>query len=85
MLTSCVRLLTFGDSLTAGMSTRDAAYTPYARSMQDSLQQLGTAATVVPRGVVMKSVHTMPARLRSELKAASYEGILILGGSNDLW
>ena len=46
---------------------------------------VGTEASVASKGVVMESVHAMPKRLRGVCEQASFDSILVLGGSNDLW
>ena len=80
-----LQLLTFGDSLTAGLTDRDAPYTPYGRAMQDELEKCGLPAAVISSGIVMESVHSMPCRLQDECAHVAYDSILIIGGSNDLW
>lgn len=82
MLLLPTRILAFGDSLTAGMVARDT-YAPYGDRVAARL-----GAAVTSRGVVMESVHAMPARLRRVLadnNDARFDAMIILGGSNDLW
>ena len=79
-----LRVYAFGDSLTAGMVDR-ATYTPYGASLQKLLPE---DSVVESSGVVLESCHAMPARLARELSAreeSTFDVILILGGSNDLW
>ena len=65
------RILAFGDSLTAGLvggSTN--RYSPYGDALARSLMDAsGHEAEVYSRGVVMESVHAMPARLTKTLQA----------------
>ena len=83
------RILAFGDSLTAGLvggSTN--RYSPYGDALARSLMDAsGHEAEVYSRGVVMESVHAMPARLTKTLQAegGGFDCALVLGGSNDLW
>ena len=74
------RILTFGDSLTAGFTSPSAPRTPYASILSS---RIGFEA--VSSGVVTESVHSMPPRLGRELAASSFNSVIILGGSNDLW
>ena len=74
------RILTFGDSLTAGFTSPSAPRTPYASILSS---RIGFEA--VSSGVVAESVHRMPERLARELGESSYNSVVILGGSNDLW
>ena len=59
-----LRILTFGDSLTAGVERAFAPLTPYGDTLE---QRLATAvdggATVVVSGVPLESAHAMPLRL----------------------
>ena len=74
------RILTFGDSLTHGFTAPTAPRTPYAQILTS---RIGVEA--VDSGVVTESVHSMPKRLARELGESSYNSVVILGGSNDLW
>lgn len=82
------RILTFGDSLTAGLvvgrSTMGwkSVYAPYSKSFA----ALGDI-NVCTEGMVMESSHDMPARLDVVLARAQapFGCCVILGGSNDLW
>ena len=78
-----LRILCFGDSLTAGLVTRDQ-YVPYGEQLR---RRIGADTAVTSSGVVMESVHKMPARLRRVLQesAQPFDAIIVLGGSNDLW
>lgn len=73
------RILCFGDSLTAGMVTRDE-YVPYGDVLSASLD-----ARVVSRGVVLESAHAMVPRLQRTLAEGDFDAVILLGGSNDLW
>ena len=77
------RILTFGDSLTAGLVATTGQYCPYGDVL--SAELLGKAE-VVTRGVVLESVHAMPKRLVKCLRDdGDFDGVMIIGGSNDLW
>ena len=75
------RVLCFGDSLTAGLigDTRDS-YVPYSDTLSKALD-----VESVPHGVVLESVHSMPARLDKVLSEQQFDCAIVLGGSNDLW
>ena len=82
------RILTFGDSLAAGLVGGTSNYSPYGDALARSLMDArGHQAEVCCRGVVMESVHAMPARLAKTLRAegGAFDCALVLGGSNDLW
>ena len=82
-----LRILTFGDSLTAGVERAFAPLTPYGNTLE---QRLATAvdggATVVVSGVPLESAHAMPARLARVLASEPpFDCAIILGGTNDIW
>ena len=75
------RILSFGDSLTAGLIANTKEYAPYGETLSRNLN-----VPVVSRGVVLESSHSMPTRLSTTLNDdGPFECAIILGGSNDLW
>ena len=75
------RILSFGDSLTAGLIANTKEYAPYGETLSRNLN-----VPVVSRGVVLESSHSMPSRLSTTLNDdGPFDCAIILGGSNDLW
>jgi lysophospholipase L1-like esterase len=81
-----LRILAIGDSLTAGYYNYGLAHHPYAIHLTDLFKSANILVNIDQRGVSgERVVPTMIKRLRSLLnKDASYDWIIILGGTNDL-
>lgn len=80
-----LRLLGFGDSLTAGfVRPGDRLVPPMERAVQ-LLSESGTAATYLVEGKVGGSTFDFPQRLASIPDRDAFDAIVILGGTNDLW
>jgi len=88
---SSVRILCFGDSLTEGYSSWGQIYTPYASNMKAWLEAAWTSTTVSADVAGVSGDHVVSSygflsRIQSKCgqEAASYDWVIILGGTNDL-
>lgn len=84
--TQPVRIICFGDSLTAGFQspTRDnpqGGSTPYGESLQE---RLGSAGQVSISGICGELTGEMVLRFRKDVLAHAPHYVVILGGTNDL-
>jgi len=81
-----MKLITFGDSLTAGYQTPseenpDGSSTPYGRFLRE---RIGPSADVVISGVNGELTGEMAMRLGRDVIQPGADYVVILGGSNDL-
>ena len=80
-----MRILCFGDSLTAGMTTGDRDYPPSA-----TLQRFKKKSTVVNQGLGGDRLEDFPGRLEEALKdqkrmtRRKVDAVFLWGGTNDL-
>ncbi|KAL8842239.1 MAG: hypothetical protein Q9170_000645 [Blastenia crenularia] len=86
-----LRILCFGDSLTAGYSRYGYFHYPYAKQIREKLKEKlpGTEATVDVSGLSGDRVIDGEFLIRMEemcakAKDAPYDWIIVLGGTNDL-
>ena len=77
-----LRVLCFGDSLTAGLVSRNR-FSPYADTLASSLEP----CNVCVAGVPLESAHAMPPRLAQLIveQGGDFDAAIVIGGSNDLW
>ena len=82
-----LRLLAFGDSLTAGYYYFGSAYHPYAKHLSKLFESVRVPVVIDEKGVSgERAVPVMVQRLVALLGSndSFYDWILILGGTNDL-
>ncbi|ROT37337.1 GDSL-like Lipase/Acylhydrolase [Sodiomyces alkalinus F11] len=83
-----LRILCFGDSLTAGYSHHGAVYHPYAEVLDEKLKAAfpNTDITILENGMPgdIVSTEAFIQRLESELDRPTFDWVIILGGTNDI-
>ncbi|KAN0087087.1 SGNH hydrolase-type esterase domain containing protein [Elaphomyces granulatus] len=84
-----LRILCFGDSLTAGFWHYGCEFHPYALKLKEELQKAfpDTEITVDVDGVSGDFVSRPPGRFLSRIRSkrmSQYDWVIILGGTNDL-
>ena len=83
-----MRILAFGDSLTAGYDRYGTAHHPYSLRLSELISSLGIDVTIDQQGwcgeLVVSSMVRRLKNVLSKNNSPPYDWVIILGGTNDL-